>query len=206
MSTPDRSPLEFYFDFLSPFGYFASLRVDALAARHRREIVWKPMLLGISVLKVMKLQPILDTPLKGSYIRQEATRYMRRHRLTLRRELKTPTMNPLPVARLFAWLSVHAHPYAKPFAKAAYHAYWQEEMDICTPETLAPLARTIGLPENVFAEAIADPQASQLLRRAIDAGLELGVFGSPFFRIDGEPFFGCDKLELIDDWLTQDGW
>ena len=55
------APLLFYFDFISPFGYFASLRVEALAARHGRTVDWHAMLLGVSVMKVMGLKPLLDT-------------------------------------------------------------------------------------------------------------------------------------------------
>jgi hypothetical protein len=44
-----RSPIQFHFDFISPFGYFASLRIDELARRHGREVEWTSMLLGVSV-------------------------------------------------------------------------------------------------------------------------------------------------------------
>ncbi len=197
------APLEFYFDFLSPFGYFASLRIDALAARHGRVVAWKPILLGITVLKVMGMKPIFDTPLKGAYIRHEAERYLRLHGLKLKRALVTPTMNPLPAARLFAWLSEHLPHHAKPFARAAYDAYWQGNIDICTPETLAPVARTAGIPDAEFARALKDPEAAALLRNAVDGAIAKGVFGSPFFIVDDEPFFGVDKLEHLDAWLAK---
>ena len=58
-------PLQFHFDFISPYGYFASLRIEALAARHGRTVDWRAMLLGVSVMKVMGLKPLMDTPLKG---------------------------------------------------------------------------------------------------------------------------------------------
>ena len=40
------NPFDFYFDFSSPYGYFASTRIDELAARYGRSVVWRPMLLG----------------------------------------------------------------------------------------------------------------------------------------------------------------
>jgi 2-hydroxychromene-2-carboxylate isomerase len=40
----------------------------------------------------------------------------------------------------------------------------------------------------------------------VAASLALGVFGSPFFIVDGEPFWGSDRLELLDEWLTRGGW
>jgi 2-hydroxychromene-2-carboxylate isomerase len=38
------SPIDFYFDFSSPYGYFASLRIDELAARYARTVNWRPYL------------------------------------------------------------------------------------------------------------------------------------------------------------------
>ena len=61
--------MRFYFDFISPFGYFAALRIDALAARYGREVEWRPMLLGVTVLKVMGLKPL---PSHGSSRLSEA--------------------------------------------------------------------------------------------------------------------------------------
>ena len=71
--TPE--PLEFYFDFISPFGYFASLRIEDIAARHGRTVNWNPMLLGVTVVKVMGLRPVMETPLKSDYLERDVMRY-----------------------------------------------------------------------------------------------------------------------------------
>jgi len=55
-------------------------------------------------------------------------------------------------------------------------------------------------------QAIHGEEGSALLRAAVDRSLAKGVFGSPFFIIDGEPFFGLDKMELIEEWLATGGW
>ena len=93
--------LDFYFDFISGYGYLASLRIEAIAARHGRRVHWHSMLLGVSVMKVMGLKPLLDTPLKGDYVLKDAARYMRRHGLTLARQISDPMMDPRPAARAF---------------------------------------------------------------------------------------------------------
>lgn len=53
---------------------------------------------------------------------------------------------------------------------------------------------------------LADSEASALLRAEVDAAIACGVFGSPFVIVDGAPFFGVDKLELLDEWLARGGW
>ena len=103
------APIDFYFDFISGYGYFASLRIEAIAKRHGREVNWHSMLLGVSVMKVMGLKPLLETPLKGDYVQNDAARYMRRHQLVLARKVSDPMMDPRPAARAFCWVKRH-HP------------------------------------------------------------------------------------------------
>ena len=65
--------LDFYFDFSSPYGYIASHKIDALAARHGREVEWRPILLG-AVMKITGGQPLPNVPLKGHYARLDFVR------------------------------------------------------------------------------------------------------------------------------------
>ena len=46
-------PIDFYFDFISPYGYLASTQIDKIAAKHDREVIWHPFLLGVTVMNVM---------------------------------------------------------------------------------------------------------------------------------------------------------
>ena len=70
MPPADASPIEFYFDFVSPYAYLAIARAEAVAARHGRVLDWHPVLLAVTVGKVMGLKAIPQTPLKGSYARK----------------------------------------------------------------------------------------------------------------------------------------
>jgi 2-hydroxychromene-2-carboxylate isomerase len=199
-------PIHFYFDFISPFGYFAALRIEALATRHGRATEWHAMLLGVSVLKAMGLRPVAETPLKGPYLARDAARYARRHGVGLSRPLAAPPMNPLAAARAVHWLKAHHPDRYKAVARALYEAYWRDARDISAPEAIAAIAAGHGLDPGAIAAAIGGEEARRLLRSAVAASLELGVFGSPFFIVDGEPFWGADKLELLDDWLAIGGW
>jgi 2-hydroxychromene-2-carboxylate isomerase len=208
MTSP--APLHFYFDFISPFGYFASLRIDALAARHGRTVQWHPMLLGVTVMKVMGLKPLLDTPLKGPYTANDVRRYARLHGIKLGRAPDAPMMNPLTAGRAFAWAAHHHPDAAKAIAQALLHAYWVDGVDLSAPQSLLAVA----LPDHVLASVSAaelvdgaqSAQAAQLLRDEVDASLKAGVFGSPTVVVDGEMFWGVDKLEQVDTWLERGGW
>ena len=200
------SPLQCYFDFISPFGYFASLRIEALAARHGRRVEWHAMLLGVSVLKVMGLKSLLDTPLKGDYIRREAKRYMRRHHLQLKRDLDDPVMDPRAAGRAFHWVKQQRPELAALLAQAIYHAHWVEGRDLSTAAALATIALPDGIDRDWLAAGIQSEEAGPLLRNAVDASLKAGIFGSPTVLIDGEPFWGTETLGLAEEWLACGGW
>lgn len=193
-------PLHFHFDFISPYGYFASLRVEALAARHGRSVAWHPMLLGVAVLKVMGLKPLMDTPLKGDYVESDVLRYAREHGVPMKRRPRDPMMNPLACGRALAWVNRHQPEHAGTVVHALYRAVWGEGQDLSTPASLEPV---VG---EAIARAAAGEEAATLLRAEVDASLAAGIFGSPTLVIDGEPFWGVDKLEQAERWLERGGW
>jgi 2-hydroxychromene-2-carboxylate isomerase len=164
------------------------------------------MLLGVSVLKVMGLKPLLETPLKGDYIRRDAKRYIRRHGLQLQRDLDAPVMDPRAAGRAFYWVKQHRPELATPFAQALYHAYWQEGRDLSTPTAIAAIVLPEGLDSAWLREGIDSDAARALLRCAVDASLTAGIFGSPTVVVDGEPFWGVETFDLLDEWLSRGGW
>jgi 2-hydroxychromene-2-carboxylate isomerase len=201
-----REPIDFYFDFLSSYGYFASLRIEALAARHGRSVRWHSMLLGVAVMKTMGLKPLLDTPLKCDYVLHDTARYMRRHGLQLQRKLTDPFMDPRAAARGFYWVRRSLPGQEAAYAHAAFDAYWREGRDLGAPADVAALAPAIGAQPAAMLEGIESDAARTDLRDAVAASLARGVFGSPFFFVDCEPFWGSDRLEQLDEWLAGGGW
>lgn len=201
-----REPIDFYFDFLSSYGYFASLRIEELAARHGRAVRWHSMLLGVSVMKTMGLKPLLETPLKSDYVLRDTARYMRRHGIQLRRRLTDPFMDPRAAARGFYWVRRNRPGQEGAFARAGLHRYWVEGIDLGAPADVALLAPVVDAEPAEMLEGIESDVARGDLREAVAASLARGVFGSPFIIVDGEPFWGSDRLELVDEWLTTGGW
>jgi 2-hydroxychromene-2-carboxylate isomerase len=199
-------PLAFHFDFISPYGYFASLHIEALAAKHGRAVDWRPMLLGVAVLKVMGLKPLLDTPLKGDYVRRDVRRHARKLGLTLGRDLDAPVGSPLPAARAFYWLREHHPEHQAALVHALYDAFWREGRDLSTPEAVAQVALPPGISAAALAAGAASETAATALREAVATSLAAGIFGSPTAVVDGEAFWGFDRLPDVDDWLARGGW
>jgi 2-hydroxychromene-2-carboxylate isomerase len=96
------APLGFYFDFISPYAYLGSVGIERIAVKHGRVVDWRPMLLGISMFKVMGLKAIPDTPLKGPYVLRDLPRFARLLGIPFS-ENAVIKMAPLPALRAFAW-------------------------------------------------------------------------------------------------------
>ena len=153
----------------------------------------------------MGLKAVPATPLKGAYAARQLARHCRHHGVALGREAGAPPMTPLPAGRFFAWLRVHAPAQAKAFARAALHAPWAEGRALDQAPELRAAAARAGLSASPVEAGRADPAAAALLRAEVDAAVAEGVFGSPFVIADGEPFFGVDNFELLDEWLARGG-
>jgi 2-hydroxychromene-2-carboxylate isomerase len=201
-----KRPIDFYFDFISPYGYFASLRIEELAARHGRGVSWHSMLLGVSVLKVMGLKPLLDTPLKGDYVRRDVARHARRLGLAMARRADDPVMDPRAAGRALHWVRSQRPELAAPLARAIYHAYWAQGRDLSTADSLAAIELPPGIDADWLRAGVSGDESGRLLRAAVQASLARGIFGSPTVVVDDEPFWGFDRLAEVEEWLARGGW
>lgn len=197
-------PIDFYFDFASPYGYFASLRIEELAASHGRTVQWHPILLG-AIFKVTGMKPNLQQPLRGEYLTHDAGRIARLTGAPFTFPDSAP-VNGVAASRAFYWLT-DAHPeQAKLLARTLYHAHFGEGRDIGPAETVAEIAATLGHDRAAVLAGIQDPEVKDRLRTETDEAVEKGVFGSPFFIVDEEPFWGWDRMDMLERWLATGGW
>lgn len=199
--------IDFYFDFISPYGWIASRRIEAIAARHGREVTWRPILLGVTVLQVMGLKPLLETPLKGEYLLHDVPRTARFFGLTYNPPPPPAPAQPSPLAaaRAYYWLFERDPALAKRLAQRLYDLQWAEGVDISAAETVAAAAEDLGIARAETLAALGNEAVKQRLRQAVEAAVARKVFGSPFILIDGEPFWGCDRLPMVERWL-EGGW
>jgi 2-hydroxychromene-2-carboxylate isomerase len=196
--------IDFYFDFSSPYGYFAACKIDALAAKHAREVVWRPYLLG-AAFKATGGQPLTEIPIKGKY----AMRDMLRTAKYLGIEYRHPSTFPIGTvapARAFYWLDAKDPKRARDLAKALYRAYFVDDVNIGGAEDTVKVAAQLGLAADDVRAGLNDPAVKDRLRAEVDRAIALGAFGSPYVVVDGEPFWGSDRFDQMDRWLQTGGW
>jgi 2-hydroxychromene-2-carboxylate isomerase len=91
-------------------------------------------------------------------------------------------------------------------AKALYRAYFTEGKDIGSPATVADIAGSVGLDASALAAALEDPALKDRAKREVESAIAAGVFGSPFFVVDGEAFWGVDRMPMVEEWIRTGGW
>jgi 2-hydroxychromene-2-carboxylate isomerase len=112
----------------------------------------------------------------------------------------------LVAARAFYWLNEQDKDLAKKFARAIYLKYFGEGKDITSVESVAEIAAGLSVNPAELATAVSDIRIKELLKRETTDALDRGVFGSPFFIVDGEGFWGSDRMWMIKKYLQQDRW
>lgn len=199
------APIDFYFDFASPYAYLASARIDALAERWGRVVRWRPILLG-AVFKVTHAVPNLNKPLAGDYLRHDVPRCARLWGVPLHQPLPSP-FAALAAARAFYWLDQAGGEHSPAaLARALFQAHWAEGRDMALPENVFDVAASLGLEREAVEAGIALPAVKERLREETDGAIARGVCGAPFFFLDGEPFWGADRLDQMEEWLRRGGW
>jgi len=197
--------IDFYFDFSSPYGFLASEKIEALAAKHGRGVAWHPILLGV-IFKQTGAVPLTTVPLKGDYSRRDMARSARFHGIAGFRMPSTFPIATQAPARIALWVRSRDAALTSKVIHALYRAFFVEDRNISDADTAADVAGTAGVDRTSARAAVDDTAIKDALRRENELAIAAGVCGSPFIVVDGEPFWGVDHLDQVDRWLATGGW
>ena len=196
--------IDFYFDFSSPYGYLASKRVDAVALKHGAEVNWRPFLLG-AVFKLTGATPLTVVPIKGDYAQHDWERSARRYGVPFRLPVQFP-FGTVTACRAFYHVRQTDPAGAVRLAQALFHAAFGEGRDICPVEAVGAVAEASGFDAEDILTGIQSAAVKDLLKTEVEHAIGRGVFGSPFVMVDGEGFWGDDRLDEVAEWLDRGGW
>lgn len=199
-----RAEGEFYFDFISPYAYLAWRRLDELCEAHDLYLEPRPVLLAGVLDHWGQLGPA-EIPAKRRFIIKDVLRCAAEYNLTVR----FPDPHPFnPLGALRASLTAAGNPARQnEIIDALFQAAWREGRDLSAPAVLeAALADVVDDVGEVLNE-IQSPRVKETLREQTDDAIELGVFGVPTVHVDGELFWGNDRLDHLARFLEgEDDW
>lgn len=194
------APIDFYFDFSSPYSYLASEHIESLAARYGRAVAFRPTLLG-AAFRISGARPLTEIPVKGEYSRRDFARSARFAGVPFRMPDAFP-LGTVQAARACLVMQERHPALASQFIHGVFRAYFAQGRDISATGVVREVLDACGAPADAVIAATAEDAVKARLKAAVDESLARGVFGAPFFFVDGEPFWGNDRLPQIERWLA----
>jgi 2-hydroxychromene-2-carboxylate isomerase len=197
-------PIDFVFDFVSPYSYLASERIDALAAKFGRKVKWRPVLLG-GIVKALGTVPLLKQPGQADYSVKDFERSARFMSIPYKHPANFP-VSTVAASRAYYWLHGQDCGKARDFAHRVFRTYFVEGRDVSDIAVLLELAEATGADRAALEPGMQDQAIKDRLREETDGAVTRGIFGAPWIVVDNEPFWGADRLPQIEKWLETGGF
>lgn len=189
--------LNFYFDFLSPFSYFAWINLTEEAAFSMSQVHFKPVALG-PLLNHWGIKGPGEVTPKREFLLKQCLRYAAENNLKFTTP-KTHPFNSLYALRLA--LKGVAGEHQKSVIETLWKAGWQQRIDMGGPDELLKVLRANNLPADELYEKSFSREAKVELKANIQEALNAGAFGVPSIVCDGELFWGHDSLPQLKKFM-----
>jgi 2-hydroxychromene-2-carboxylate isomerase len=194
--TGDGSEVKMYSDFKSPYAYLAFDPGMALPQRFNVCVRWIPFQLRVKG----KGERSTYSEYKVKYSYMDARRWAKARGLWIRGPLKIYDTTPAAIGGLFA----HKHGRLLDYGRAAFKQFFLREFEADQPEAVARLVSSIGLSEQEYFEYLPGEGREAYERCQQEAAAD-HVFGVPFFIFRDEPFWGHDRVALLEQRLEEAG-
>jgi 2-hydroxychromene-2-carboxylate isomerase len=195
------SSIDFWFEFGSTYTYLTVARIRRLANRAGVSVTWKPfMLMPLMIEQGMMHGPFLPYPRKLEYMWRDIERRAAEHGVPYARPSKYPPDEVLTSARLALLGSKEG--WCVPFVEEAFRLHWTEDRPIGTADNMRSALVTAGQEPEAAINKAKSPEIKDGLKRNTEEAQLLGLFGSPSFLVNGELFWGDDRLEQALAWAT----
>jgi 2-hydroxychromene-2-carboxylate isomerase len=191
--------VDYYYSLNSPWAYLGSARFDAMCAKYGATVSPFPVDFGVIFPASGGLPLPKRAPQRQAYRLMELARWSRFHNLPLNPQPAAfPFAEPPIAAIVVALRETQGVVPAIQLSHRIMRALWAEEANPADPDTFASLAADCGLDGPALLKLAEDPKWLALRAADSHAALERGVFGAPSFVIDGEIFWGQDRLDFVE--------
>jgi 2-hydroxychromene-2-carboxylate isomerase len=192
--------IDYYFSLSSPWAYIGHKLFREVVATYRLKVNHKPVVLVDLFSETGGLPLVKRHPVRQRYRMLELQRWRDKRGLNFHFQPKHVPLN----ARLADGLviaAIEAGHDPEQFLRRAFAGVWEDQLDLADAVTLVRLADASGLPGQALVERSATDEISQKYEQNRQDALSVDVFGSPAYVLDGEVFWGQDRIELLADAL-----
>jgi 2-hydroxychromene-2-carboxylate isomerase len=191
--------VEFYFDVGSPAAYLAWMQMPRLFAATDARAAYKPMLLG-GVFQATGNQSPMAIPAKGRYVMMDLERFAQRDGIAFSHNPFFP-INTLTLMRGATALQMREPARMIPYVDAVFRAIWVEGKDMNDPAVVGAVLQQAGFDPAALLALAADPAVKERLKAVTQDAVARGVFGAPTFFVDGQMYWGQDRLDFVQQAL-----
>ena len=189
--------IEYFYSVRSAFAYLGAQRLYDLARRYDARVVHKPVDLSAVVAATGGIAFDKISPVRLAYSQREMRRWSAYLGLPINVDPKHHFgPRELPSGMVIA--AQRRKQNADGLSFAILEALWRDDRDIADPAVLRELATRRGLnADQLLVEAMQTEAQAEFAANTEDA-IRRGIFGSPTYLVDGEPFFGQDRLDFVE--------
>ena len=192
--------VEFYFDYNSPYSYFASLQVEKICAKGDADLEWQPMVLG-GVFAAMHHTPSFQNPVRAKYLFEDLQNLSEAYGLPYKKRTSFIFKVVLP---LRCTIQVPQGAQRAKAVHALYRGAFAEDRDVGDPKVVEALLNEAGLDGAALVAGSEQQHVKDQLKESTDKAIARGVFGAPTMFLDGKRmFWGHDRLHVLEYFLTQ---
>ncbi|WP_395054757.1 2-hydroxychromene-2-carboxylate isomerase [Polaromonas sp.] len=191
--------VEFFFDVGSPAAYIAWKQLPQVCCETGAAIDYKPMLLG-GVFQATGNHSPTTVPAKGRYMMDDLGRFAARYSVAFQENPHFP-INTLMLMRGAVGLQVHDPARFVPYLDAVYNAIWAEAKNMNDPVVVGAVLQAAGFDPMALLSLTGEQAVKDRLKAITQEAVERGVFGAPTFFVDGQMFWGQDRLDFVQQAL-----
>ena len=196
--------IEYFYSAHSVFAYLGSRRLMEIAREARRRIDHRPYNLdkGMSAAGSMPFKE-RSRRHRQYFFKREIARWSEYRNAPVMNGRPTHHDNDMALGNGMLIAGLNQGVEVDQLAHTMLEAHWQDDADLADRATLADLARAVGVEPEPLLDAALTPEVQATYEANTEEAIARSVFGSPTYFVDGDMFYGQDRLELVERALRQ---
>lgn len=190
--------IEYFYAGYSAFAYLGSAELYRIARDASAKIRHRPMDLRAVVAKAGVIPPQERSQThKDYYFGREIERWAEHRKVPIRPGMPTYHHHDITLSNCLLIAADEAEADIARLSHEMLRAHWLEDADLDNPEELAKIATAAGLDPAPLLSAARTPEIRAIYQRNTEEAIARSVFGSPTYFVEGDMFYGQDRLELV---------